>query len=276
MAEACDFADGVMIRRLGEKRNWRKPEQFCAGIKDATRQAISEPTIKRALKSDPMKEYIRQEIADAFKVPLWVVTIPRNQKNTHYDWEDIMAGARHVAKEVAFKRPPVDAVLTFPGASSVFAGLVLVTLRDPKRFLQIPVYTAIFKKLNDHHRFGGFRVAATRRFKVLVPEVLFESGHKRIVVIDDTAISGGTMDELRRLLEKSFGVGKVRYACCICHRSLTFGNRVRPEIIGLPRPEREEKFPMPWGIDSYRNEEGFSLDSIPEESARKVRTTGTQ
>jgi orotate phosphoribosyltransferase len=270
MAEACDFADGVMIRRLGEKWNWRKPEQFCAGIKEATGQRISEPTIKRALRGDRMKEEIRQKIADSFKVPLCVVTVPRDSKTASYAFEDIMAGARQAARK-AFKQPPADVVLTFPGASSIFAGCVLVTLRDPQRFLRIPVYTAIFKELDERGPFNGFRVATTTRFKVLVPEALFNGRHNRVVVIDDTTISGGTMDELRKLLESHFGKGNVKFASCICHRSLAFGNRTRPEIIGLPRLEKEEKFPMPWGIDSYRNEEGF-----PEKSARKARTTKTR
>lgn len=267
MAEGCDFADGVMIRRLYEKGNWKRLAQFQAAIENATGTKVSEPTIKRALKGDPMTADILGKIAKAFEVPPWVVTIPRDSKNASYAFEDIMAGARQVARKLRLKPPPADAVLTFPGASSIFAGLVLRTLPLTK-FLRIPVYTAIFKKLDDSGPFRRFREVTTTRFKILVPEALFKSRHKRVVVIDDVILSGVTMEELRKTLERPFGKGNVIFACCICGQFVTY--RTRPKIIGLSQRGlvRGSDFALPWG-KPYANEDAFPETSESCPSTRR-------
>jgi len=254
MGENCDFADGVIIRRLCEKKGWKK-RQFEAEIKKATGQRVSEPTIKRILKSEPVTADIIEKIAKTLRVPQWVLTISRDPKSTFYSFEDMMAGARQAAKELALKWPPADAVLTFPGASSIFAGLVLRTLAL-RKFLRIPVYTAIFKELDDHGPFEEFEVVPTTRYKLLVPRALFKSRHERVIVIDDVILSGIAMEGLRKKCEEYFDKKNVIFACCICDRHVTY--RERPKVIGLRRRglAKDSDFLLPWG-KPYANEDAF-------------------
>src|ERR1039458_2203992 len=64
-----------------------------------------------------------------------------------YSWEDMLAGAKRVSEQI-YKDGElmVDAVLTFPGASSIFCGLVLLML-PVKVFMRVPVYTGVFVDL---------------------------------------------------------------------------------------------------------------------------------
>lgn len=258
MPEKGYCADGVMIRRLGEKQGWGKPEDFWNGIKQATGRKLSESTIKRALRNEPLKADHLKLFADAFDVPEWVVRIPRTPSGRRYAWEDILAGARQVAREIGFKPPPLDAVLTFPGASSLFASLVLASRGNPRRFLRIPVYMVSFKRLDEPGPFEGFSDASTKRFKILVPSALFTGRHKRVIVIDDVILSGVTMETLRgQLLGPYFQEGNLKFACCICAQNVA-AYREKPEIIGLKEAgiAKDSDFLLPWG-KPYANEDAF-------------------
>ena len=247
------------------------PEKYVeAAIKSETGQRVSEPTIKRVLRGEPITEDILDKIAKTFRVPPWVLTISRDSKSTFYRFEDIMAGARQAAKELTLKWPPADAVLTFPGASSIFAGLVLRTLAL-KKFLRIPVYTAIFKELKDRGSFRHFHVVTTRRYKLLVPKALFKSRHKRIVVIDDVILSGIAMEELWKKLGKHFGEKNVRFVCCICASYVTYRNR---PVIGLRKRgvEKSSDFLLPWG-KPYANEDAFPETGRRRSTAAAVKRT---
>jgi len=258
------LVDGGTITRLRKERGLTQGDL-------AAKVGVNESTIQRAEKDPEYRMQVRtiKAIADVLGVAQVRILKSAERDGSSsisrqpYSWKRIMDGAAEVAKE-AFGENGfcADAVLTFGGASGVFAHLVLVALREPQRFMRIPVYTAILvdkgkNPICPEH----FKVVETRCFDLLVPKALFESGHRNIVVIEDTIISGGAMDTLRDLLEHGFNTeddaGHVKFGCCICHNSLGFGNRTAPQILGIRELETREKFPMPWEIDSYRYEEAF-------------------
>jgi transcriptional regulator with XRE-family HTH domain len=257
--------DGKIITQLRKAKGWSQPTL-------ATRAGVHSDTIKRGEAEPEYRMQVRSIGAIAAALGIEPVKILVNNEPDHsvlgsmegYTWDQIMAGAAEVGKE-AFSEGGTfhaDAVLAFPGASSIFAGLVLVTLQSPGNFLRVPVYTAIFKDKEVTGPFSGFQVAPTKCFNILVPEALLQDRTQRVVVIEDTIISGGAMDALREFfLQQGFGEDNIRFASCICHDSLAFGNRTAPEIIGLPHLEERRNFPMPWRIDSYRYEEVFCPDT---------------
>jgi hypothetical protein len=91
-----------------------------------------------------------------------------------------------------------------------------------------------------------------------VPRELTEDRAKRIVVIDDTIITGGTMERLRRFFARDYDPDNVIFACCICYEGRTLPSEKPPEIIGLLALEQRRRFPMPWGRDSFCFEDAFS------------------
>lgn len=261
--------DGGAIARLRKGKLWTQEDLACAadvGI-DTVKRAEGKPGYRMRLGNI-------KAIADAFGVEPVVILGNNEDARPAYTWDRILAGAEEVAKQ-AFSESGfcADALLTFPAASSIFASLVLVRLPLEKA-MRLPVYTAIFKDKDVPGPFPGFELAETKCFNVLVPKALFEGGYKNLVVVEDTIISGGAMDKLRELLESHLK-GSVKFACCICHDSLAFENRTGPEILGLPELERRKKFPMPWGIDSYRYEEVFCTERQRSTEKTSVTITGS-
>ena len=185
-----------------------------------------------------------------------------------YSWDDMLAGAKYVSEQI-YKDGEllIDAVLTFPGASSIFCGLVL-TMLPLKVFMRIPVYTGIFvdSKIPTSKQMQYFHEIKAKSFKVLIPKDLTEN-EKRIIVIDDSIISGGVMEIMRKSLAKRCGPDNVIFACCICYEGRTLLTVTPPEIVGLQPLEGRIRFPMPWGRESYSFEEAF----VPDTSSTKKR-----
>src|SRR5579864_3805316 len=190
-----------------------------------------------------------------------------------YTWDHLLQGAAKVANEI-FKdeKPLFDAVLTFPGPSSIFCGLVLTRVLH-RVFMPIPVYTAIFlnaKTLVPRKRLQYFHVVPVGIYKVLVPRELIDRKAKKIVVIDDTILTGNIMRELRKFFAKHHDPQNVRFACCICDDGRLLPGKERPEI--LTYIENRPRFPMPWGRDSFCFEDPF----LPSDSHQKERPITVQ
>ncbi|SRR5216684_2248782 len=188
-----------------------------------------------------------------------------------YTWDDLIHGAKNVAEKIfRDNKFHADAVLTFSGPSSIFAGLVLATL-SREAFMRIPVYTAIFVDKNARGSFPTFDTVPTPLFKILVPRALTTDRTRRIAVIDDTIISGVTMDKLREFFKAHYNPANVKFACCVCYEGRMLPHLTPPEIIGLFPPEPRKKFRMPWSepfcLDSFCFEDCF-LTGL---TAKKVR-----
>jgi hypothetical protein len=124
----------------------------------------------------------------------------------------------------------------------------------------LPVYTAILIDADSplpKRRLAYSCAVKVGTFKVFLPREMTEDRVGKIVVIDDTIITGATMTELRKWFGKRFPSKDVIFACCICHDAQTLPINKPPEIIGLRPLEKRQRFPLPWGRDAFCNEEGF-------------------
>lgn len=176
-----------------------------------------------------------------------------------YTWRHLMTGAKVVAEKL-YSKPKLhaDAILTFPGPSSIFCGLVLAML-PLKVFMRLPVHTAIFRDVNlpspDPPHFHKIRSNA---FNLFIPEALTNNCPQRIFIIDDVILTGDTMALLRNFFANpKFEGNEITFACCICNDYHSLPSRKPPEIRGLPRWEPRLRFPMPWGYSSFCFEDAF-------------------
>lgn len=238
-------------------------------IKDDNKVSID--TLKRAIAGEPLRKRNVHKLAKALHVmPEEIrqdcspVPVAASGKCPPvYTWEHLLTGARNVAGEIYRDGElQIDAVLTFPGPSSIFCGLVL-TMLPLEVFMRIPAYTAMFvgsKTRITSQQSEHFWMVKAQPFNVLVPKHLVEDRTKRILVIDDTILTGGTMERMRKFFAKWRDSENMKFACCICYEGRTLPTENPPEIIGLPDLEIRQRFPMPWGRDSFCFEDAFRAD----------------
>jgi hypothetical protein len=116
-------------------------------------------------------------------------------------------------------------------------------------------------------------VIRVTNYKVLVPKALVSSEGKRIMVIDDTILTGGFMEKMRGFF--AHHKVDVRFACCICDNRLVLPGKNPPESIGLlDRLENRMRFPMPWGKDSFCFEDAFRKHHLATQPAPKSSMAG--
>lgn len=166
-----------------------------------------------------------------------------------YSWQQIQDGAVSVAKQV-FEEFRPDAILTFAGASAIFTGMVCFAAKDIGEVFRTPIYTAMLvnKACPEPDWCDTILTEPEdpdKQFKILVPKIVFT--HKRVVVIDDTLITGVTMRALRSQFSKRHDI-LVKFACAVCHSGLLTKDklRLRP-IVGIEEPVTKDNFYMPWG-----------------------------
>ena len=190
--------------------------------------------------------------------------IPEQSNGAAYSWEDFEKGAREVSKQ-AFGKFGATAVLTFPGTSLIFLGLVLAPLPD-EHAIRTRVYTSIMCRGKVRHRLPGFKPAFADQFTIFVPETLLHERSTRIVVVDDYITSGGAMEALRRFFKQNFDIHNVRFACCVCYDGLkarTDPEAKVPDFVGIEPYADRRVFKLPWGKDSITFEETFKKLNAP-------------
>lgn len=210
--------------------------------------------IGRALKGEAWRELV----VDADRQRL----NPAGRRATYtVGWKELCEGARQIGKRLFDPKGAsrINTILTFPGPSLIFAGLVMVKALPLDQVIQTPVYTALFvKKLPRRNTFRDFDRVPVGRFTLLVPKSLLQdypSRERRIAVLDDSVKTGKTMDALRdyfNALERK--PASWSYVCYVCHHGRGFLEETTP-IYRHMRPEN--RFVMPWG-PAFAFEDCFS------------------
>lgn len=264
------------ITRLRTKKLWTiRQLAIKAGVSPATvKRSENKKTkrmqLERLLNIATALEARAQDVQLDFTSPIPPIKSTASS-DRKYSWDELVSGAARVAQEIC-KDGKVffDAVLTFPGPSSIFCGLVLATL-PLKTFINLPVYTIQFVDANapvPQGRSQYFQKIKVGTFNVLVPKEVFEKP-MRIIVIDDTILTGGTMKEMRKYFKARYGDWVVEFACCICYEGRTLLTEQPPEIIGLPLEQRL-RFPMPWDSHSFCFEDAYeSIEPVGKHAAAK-------
>lgn len=176
-----------------------------------------------------------------------------------YSWKNFEVAADDVAFK-AFREFKADAVLTFPGTSLIFTGLVLSRISFSNA-VRANVQIALMKPGKAPSLPVGYEAVAADSYTIFVPTSLTSDTTRKIVVIDDYITSGGAMESLRKLfLKKRFPAENVKFACCICYEGLAVRpdpNAKMPDFIGVKKLAKEVSFTLPWGRKSETFEEAL-------------------
>src|SRR5579884_513436 len=194
--------NGDEIRRLYKEKGWSMPNL-------AEKTGLNLHTIKRMVANQPKDSQSMALVAGALGVQVPQICRdypPELGVKNRYSWDDLKTAAENVRNQIFDgERFLFDAVLTFPGPSSIFCGLVMAFL--PLRLMvQIPVYTAVLinPAASTSHFSEHFAVIPTQWFKLLIPRGLTSDPEKKILVIDDAIVSGGTMKKLRKVFKAQY------------------------------------------------------------------------
>jgi hypothetical protein len=205
------------------------------------------------------KELIDENLREKFRNALETVDRPRTKLKARkilaaFTWSELLEEAKYIRNEIFSAGFHADAILTFPGPSSIFAGLVMTADGNAqKELLRVPIYIAQLTDVDAPVPSGFLEVRthpenAKRQLKILVPSALTDDDpdrKKSIVVIDDAIITGETMAALRKYFIEYDEAEKIRFACCICYRALTLPHERAPEFNRIKSDDPE--FIMPWG-----------------------------
>jgi hypothetical protein len=252
--------DGKVLNRLIEEQGLKSQENLALEIRVSPgsithaitiTKGISQATFSKIIKRlQPTREQLNELIVERGKV------LPPNS-SPHYTWENAEAAAMYVAGRL-FGEGNLNphAILTFAGASSLFAGLVLAKLPSVRDCLRIPVYNAVLVTKDSPERRGYRRWLTlpqlkSKQFAIDVPIALTEvrprKKHK-IAIIDDTIISGVTMETLREKFRKlKYPDLNIQFACFVCWRPRTEIPEKPPEIYVTEFISNARSFELPWG-----------------------------
>jgi adenine/guanine phosphoribosyltransferase-like PRPP-binding protein len=169
----------------------------------------------------------------------------------------VTIGADHVARAIFNDSFRADAILTFPGPSSIFAGLVLSSALGVAA-VRTPVYTAVCAPSDSDLDKAGFRsIPTASTYTVYLPELLTKSSttHQiQLAIVDDVISTGEAMAALRKHFASRSGY-LIRFACCICYEGCFQLPHVPPEVFKFK--EMSPKVRMPWGLNSASFEDAL-------------------
>jgi hypothetical protein len=174
------------------------------------------------------------------------------------NWKDFVDGAEHIGNQIFQNKSGINTVLTFPGPSLIFAGLVMAKTLRQEEIMHTPLYVGLFvdknAKSEDFPQFDAIRLPL---FTLLIPRAMtetFPSREKRIGVIDDAILTGKTIDALRNYFDRMEPKPAcVEFACHVCNYSQTLVKELTPKHKAVTS---ERNVRMPWG-DAFAFENCF-------------------
>ncbi len=165
-----------------------------------------------------------------------------------FSWEMVNDGAIALGKELFGDFKP-QLILTFAGGGSIFCGLMNARTLDRKQLLSFRVITGqLLAKDSGVHpgTAADGTVLESERFHIYVPPLGAIGATTRVVVVDDTAITGSTMRAVKRhLLDLGCLPENVR---CACFAALDSTRLLDPSPVDWACEwVQNVNFSLPWG-----------------------------
>lgn len=166
-----------------------------------------------------------------------------NRERISFTWDELHAGGRDLAKQVKDSDFSPDIVLTPSIRGATVAGIVVLDLE-----IQTPLYTRI-QEDRTRPTFGYVPSAHTRvettKWHIFIPESLRAHSDKKILIVDDFAMSGDALFQVKQCLEMfGFRTGAIKSATLVCTTTAIGGGKA-PDFYWHKTPDYE--FYFPWG-----------------------------
>ena len=142
------------------------------------------------------------------------------------------------------KRTFTPDLLLTPGLSgATFANLLLYEFNR-----EIPVFVGVRSWKLGTGAFsccGKFLVIETTKWYVHIPDCILDYKDKKILVVDDFAMSGDFLESIKRLLvSNGFEAGNIKTATMVATK-VAIHNRKAPDFFWMQTPD--DSFFFPWG-----------------------------
>ncbi len=164
------------------------------------------------------------------------------RKLRRFDWKDVEAGIEELSRKIFNEFEP-DAMLSLSGPGSIIANLLLT-----KTAKFVPLYLGISRKIDaDDFTFEPqwSKSIRTTRWKTYIPDEIFKLTDKKIVVIEDTVITGDTMTEIVRILTENGIKRENILTVALFTTELATTSNKGPDVYWFKLPE--SNFYLPWG-----------------------------
>ncbi len=158
-----------------------------------------------------------------------------------FTWDELYTGARDLAKKVRGGFVP-EIVLAISVRGATVAGIVVLEFD-----IGLPLFTCIQDDLNARFSFQPFdhTLIQTRKWSIYIPNALRAHADKRILIVDDFAMSGDLLDAVRRqIIEFGFREQSIKAATLVCATDAIGGHKA-PEFYWHETPTH--RFYFPWG-----------------------------
>jgi hypoxanthine phosphoribosyltransferase len=166
-----------------------------------------------------------------------------NRERISFTWSELQAGARDLARMVKESSFPPEIILTPSVRGTTVAGIIVLEFDSG-----LPLYTCIQEDVHRPFSFqpDGYTKVETSKWRIHVPEALRSHSDKKILIVDDFAMSGDALIEIRECLTERFGFREdaVRAATLVCTSAAKAGNKA-PDFFWYKSPSPD--FYFPWG-----------------------------
>ena len=166
-----------------------------------------------------------------------------HRERLSFTWDELHAGGRELGRQVKEAGFAPEIVLTPSIRGATVAGIVVLEFDN-----QLPIFMCIQEDIRAvHFAFSpsDHTAVETSKWRIRVPDALRGHTDKRILIVDDFAMSGDSLVKIRECLTQ-FGFAReaVRAASLVCTTTTKDTNKA-PEFCWYETPT--SRFYFPWG-----------------------------
>jgi len=159
-----------------------------------------------------------------------------------FDWGDLQTAARDLARSIMKTYTP-EVAFTLTARGATVAQFVLNSLGE-----HIPLYVGIQEDLRGRRFVSppkGYEAVTTSKWNNFIPQSLLLERGRKLLIIDDFAMSGDSLVRVRDFLVfKGFSGCDVKTATFVCTETAIAGGKA-PDFYAFKTPGPD--FYFPWG-----------------------------
>lgn len=164
------------------------------------------------------------------------------REKRRFSWEDMQTGSRELARTIRRDFMP-EIIYTLSPRGAIIVYLSISEMGD-----HIPVYVGIQEDIRNNPFSSppqDHEVVSTSKWNNYIPTSLFKESDKKLLILDDFAMSGDSLTNLVKFfVKKGFSNDNVKTATLVCTNTAIDGRKA-PNYYWFPIPDAQ--FYFPWG-----------------------------